>query len=492
MNKEREKMTIPVLCGLLFIALCVCMMSPLNPLSRNVPGTDSSVFLTIAQGMLNGKLPYVDFFDHKGPLIYFINAAGLFIGGWTGVWGIELLFMFVSVFFAYKTALFFAGTFSAFWGTAFSFAALTPFFQRGNLTEEYVLPFIFISLYIFTKYYFTQAEPGKIHIVILGACFGISLLLRPNMFAIWFSFCIVIFVQKLLQKEYKSIVQYILFFCSGIIFTLLPVLLYLKITGALEDCIDQYIVFNRIYMTSSARASATFFSYVKSFIIAVNRALVPFLIALAWLLLEKPLTAKYGFYIGYAISWVISFFLIGLSRMNYGHYYMVLIPLFVPVLSYCTDKLFKVFYQSKYVCIKYGLPILFLCAFFNHQVLSAARIVYGNINSGSRIYFSELGKFINDNTSPNDTISVLGNQCVSYLFTDRDSASKYIYQLPLVLISPKIKMEYVSDIQKMQPEFLIIPLDGRYERVFEHIFGTIGAEYYEYFNLDRHVIYKRK
>jgi hypothetical protein len=433
-------------------------------------------------------LPYVDFFDHKGPLIYFINAAGLFIGGWAGVWGIEVLFMFVSVFFAYKTALFFTEAFPAFWGTGISFVALVPFFEQGNLTEEYVLPFIFISLYIFPKYSFTQTEPGKIQIGILGACFGSSLLLRPNMFAVWLSFYAVICVQKLFQKEYKSIVRYMLFFCSGIAITLLPVLLYLKVTGTLEDCIDQYIVFNKIYMTSPARASISFFSYVKSFVIAIKRAPALFVIAFAWLLQEKTSESKYGFYVAYAISCAVSFLLIGLSRMNYGHYYMVLIPLFIPVVSFYTGKLFTLFHQSKDACIKYGAPLLLLYVFFINQINIGRSNVYYTINSDKRGYFSEIGSFINDNTAPDDTISVFGNECVVYLFADRDSASRYIYQMPPVNISPKIKMEYASDLQKIQPELLIVSLD----KVSESFLGMIITEYYEFFVSDRHVIYKRK
>jgi hypothetical protein len=310
------------------------------------------------------------------------------------------------------------------------------------------------------------------------------------MFAVWLSFCAVICVQKLLQKEYKSIVRYMLFFCSGIAITLLPVLLYLKVTGTLEDCIDQYIVFNKIYMSNSYNS---FLYYIKNFTIAMDqmRISVFFVIVLAWLLLEKPSVSKYGFYVAYAISWVVSFLLIMLPRRNYNHYYMVLIPLFVPAVSFCTGKLFTLFHHTPTIKTKYGAPLLLLCVFFYTQILYGLYGIEVNINSDERVYFFELGTFINDNTAPDDTISVLNNQCVVYLFTDRDSASKYIYQTRGD-ISPKIKMEYASDLQKMQPELLVIPLDSSYEYISEHIFGMINVGYYEYFVSDRHIVYKRK
>ena len=34
-----------------------------------LPGRDSSAFLYVAQGILEGEIPYLDRWDHKGPLI---------------------------------------------------------------------------------------------------------------------------------------------------------------------------------------------------------------------------------------------------------------------------------------------------------------------------------------------------------------------------------------------------------------------------------------
>ena len=37
-------------------------------------GCDSCVFKQMGLAILSGKTPYLDLFDHKGPVIYFINA----------------------------------------------------------------------------------------------------------------------------------------------------------------------------------------------------------------------------------------------------------------------------------------------------------------------------------------------------------------------------------------------------------------------------------
>ena len=39
------------------------------------PGKDQSVFIYVAEGLLDGDIPYLDRMDHKGPLIYLLYAA---------------------------------------------------------------------------------------------------------------------------------------------------------------------------------------------------------------------------------------------------------------------------------------------------------------------------------------------------------------------------------------------------------------------------------
>jgi hypothetical protein len=176
------------------------MLSALSPISRMLPNPDSAIFMTIAQGMIDGKLPYVDFFDHKGPLIYFINYFGLLCGGMKGIWLIEILFMSVSVFCGYKIALFFTDKYKAFLAVALTFIVFPSFWRGSNYTEEYVLPFVFISLFIFTSLFFKGEKPGKIKPCILGFCFGVSLLLCPNMFGLWVGFCFVIFFSSIMKN----------------------------------------------------------------------------------------------------------------------------------------------------------------------------------------------------------------------------------------------------------------------------------------------------
>jgi hypothetical protein len=51
-------------------------------------GGDPSVFKQMGRAVLKGKILYIDYFDNKGCLLYFIHALGLGLGG-----NFALLFM---------------------------------------------------------------------------------------------------------------------------------------------------------------------------------------------------------------------------------------------------------------------------------------------------------------------------------------------------------------------------------------------------------------
>lgn len=50
---------------------------------------DTIIFRYAGMAIMKGQVPYRDFFDHKPPLIFFVNFAGVLIGSW-GLWIIDL------------------------------------------------------------------------------------------------------------------------------------------------------------------------------------------------------------------------------------------------------------------------------------------------------------------------------------------------------------------------------------------------------------------
>ena len=83
----KTRLVAPVLLGLLTLAVLI----PAMPLGQRIPSRDPGVFLYIGAQILDGKVPYRDIWDHKGPVIYYIDALGLLLGRGSewGVWALQ-------------------------------------------------------------------------------------------------------------------------------------------------------------------------------------------------------------------------------------------------------------------------------------------------------------------------------------------------------------------------------------------------------------------
>ena len=111
-------------------------------------GIDSSIFKTIGLGMTQGKLPYVDLFDHKGGLFFMIQALGFAIA--PGRWGqflVQVLFMSATLIILFKTAELFLKQCHAFLATLAALMLYILFMESGNQCETYMLPFTSLEIH---------------------------------------------------------------------------------------------------------------------------------------------------------------------------------------------------------------------------------------------------------------------------------------------------------------------------------------------------------
>ncbi len=163
------------------------------------PNRDSSVFIYVGAGLLEGEIPYVDRWDHKGPLIYLLNAAGLLVGGVPGIWVVAALFLVGSGWFAFKVTKEAFGATAALVSLALFLMYFPKFAQGGNLTESYALPFQLSALLLFIRIEQRRDDSGGIWqavaIGVLGAC---AFLLRANLIGVW----VAIGVYWMLQRSH--------------------------------------------------------------------------------------------------------------------------------------------------------------------------------------------------------------------------------------------------------------------------------------------------
>jgi hypothetical protein len=464
---------------------------------------DSGVYLTIAQGMLDGKTPYLDFFDHKGPLLYLINYAGLLLGGSSGVgvWFMELLAVFVTLGFAYKTSRFFAGEYLSLLGVAGAAFAAGSLFSQGNMPEEYAMPFISISLFLYAGGLFGRFVLNFQRIFALGACFGATLLLKPNLFSLWTVFCAVLLVHFLLQKSRDMFVRYVIVFPLGTLAVLAPFAVYLLAKGALGSCIDEYLFFNSHYASNAIG----FVSFSGNVFTTLNRSCIwiTLLAGGLWLFRRNDNKEKL-FYYGYFFSVVLSIFAISFSQNKFGQYCLVLTPFLALACAYLLQAAFP---DGKKSFLKqYLAPLAVLLLVFNVQFLHSSGAIYnrinpgvGNLNNTTRQEMKELCAVIKKHRGETGTITVVGNSCQIYFFAKAPSASKYIYQWPVADVRKEIADEYFRDIVKNKPRLIVFPKfpkeegDRFYSRIPEVIAFAEGHDYFRiYENKGFFTVFKKK
>jgi len=488
-----NKANIILFVTLFIIAFAVVFTSTYNPINFREMHVDSSVYITIAQGITRGYLPYKDFVDNKGPLAYLISVPGFFLGSFAGVWLTELILMFVSVLFAYKTALFFGNKFNAMLGTIFTFVQLIAFFSVNAGTEEYSLPFLMISFFIFTKYFFSpKQEASFFELVILGICFACAIMIRLNMFPMWVGFCLIIFIESILKKHFSLLGKYIAGFFLGIIIIFIPLFLYLKLNGIIDDFFT-YVIFGGAKQGFSGGGLK---ETVKNFYIIFNRnySFLPLLFGLFFVIIKFKQT-YFNYYIGYTISCFLMILFLSFSWGD-SHYNMVLIPFFIPAIIFLIDIFDSAFSVIKNSKTKNIILILFFCFIYSEKLIK-------HLDDLSEFFFEKswtplinAGKMIDANTKPGDKIISLGFNGYIYPFTKRDIASKYCYQSSGVNYIPGAKDEFISDILLNKPAIIVLlnPKDGFNQILYDWhapILDMIDNEYRLLSNENGFKLYKR-
>ena len=111
-------------------------------------GYDSAIFQTIGKYWAQGSVPYRDLFDHKGPLIFFIDMLGYWLHGRAGILVPQTVSLAATLFFLYKLGRVYLPRPGAVLAAGVALVYLARTFDEGNMTEEYALPFIAASLWL--------------------------------------------------------------------------------------------------------------------------------------------------------------------------------------------------------------------------------------------------------------------------------------------------------------------------------------------------------
>lgn len=436
---------------LLIISFVFLTNSPLHIWIGSDSEKDSSVFLTVAMMMNKGYMPYRDTFDHKGPLLYLINYLGRRISAYRGVWVIEFISMFSTFLFIYKIARLKCGKALSYIVLLLSISLLFDFFQGGNLTEEYAMPFLAGSMYIFLDY-FLNSKISVFRLVFCGLCFGGVCLLRPNMISLWIVFCIAILFKCIRDKSYHDLMFYITYFWVGFLLIVVPIVLWLAINNCIIDFWNVYIRFNFAYSSMSVDKRWSSFFYFLD-----KPAMLISIVISVYLFFNSKERFLYGTYCCYLFCTLL---LICMSGRTYDHYGMILVPAVAFPIASLFGVCIKSFSEHGSRTVSFLIALYFLYALILPDWIST-------VSALSRVYrlreeehkselVNEVCSIVDLNSTYDDKISVYGNWDIIYLLSDREHATKYSYQFPLGQVKSDIMDEYFDELQEQLPPIIIV------------------------------------
>ena len=280
---------------------------------------------------VDGKLPYVDLFDHKGPVIFLLNGLGWSLtGNVYGISVIQSLFLFAYCMAAYaalkrRHTPLFAGL-----GVLFSLVMLRTVYAGGNTVEEFGLPFQMLGLMGLCEYARQdRAEHSLLWAFLYGISIAFFILNRATDALCICSGCVVVLVCLLRAKAYRNILLNALVGLAGIVVTILPFVVYFAMHGALNAFWYGMIGYNIEY----AGGNGSFWMIGMSIkeIIEVLIYCMPIFSAFAagLALLVQRCFRRAALHIVLAS---VSLYYLFTSRF-YDHYVITYVPLFVAALS---------------------------------------------------------------------------------------------------------------------------------------------------------------
>src|SRR5215213_8494043 len=263
-NRSRiQKFGVP-----LFISMLGALVAliPSNPNNMTLPSRDSGVFLYIGWRFLNGDIPYRDVWDHKPPLIYFVDALGLMLAP-DSLWGVWILqFIFFTLFFLYKLLDQEFGIYAALAGTITLTSGLLTILEKGNVTEEYALVFqawcIWLIMAAWQKDFPIRSSFW------IGFLGGLAFNFKQTTIGLWITYALIVLVIRLFRRKlpFKDLLALLAAWLipSSIFF------IYLASQNALMNFWEEAFLYNFVYIGTHEGIRRLIPIFLKGFLYLQN------------------------------------------------------------------------------------------------------------------------------------------------------------------------------------------------------------------------------
>lgn len=255
-----------------------------SPLYDIILNFDQGIFETIGRDWADGRLPYVDTWDSKGPIIFFFNMLGYLMGGRTAIFWIEVVNLTLCL---YVSLFFMRHYLSRRWAFPTIIILLCSYItvcSGGNQVCDYTLLLSALSVFAFYRWTdrafgtanldFTEAgshhgslaydtknhklqssslkvQSTKLSAFVYGLFFAASLMSRLTN-AVWLCVAVfIIFVVLVKNKAWRNLLANIVSFFIGCAVVIVPFTLYFAAHGATDEMWYATLIYNIEYALTS-------------------------------------------------------------------------------------------------------------------------------------------------------------------------------------------------------------------------------------------------
>ena len=324
-----------------FVVVTLCSFSTSWLFSKPLM-YDSAVFQVIGKNWVDGKIPYKDLWELKGPIIFLFNALGYYMfSSKFGVYVIQIFCMTYTLYFILKMFLLEFTRKTSIFLTCLTVFYLAVLYEAGNCVEEYLMPLLTYAFYLLYRYVNKCVDSKEYdfpyyNAFLFGCVLGFSLMSRLTNAISICAAVIVIGVNLIIYKKIRNLIWSFFYFICGFLLLTIPFFLYFYQKDALAEMWYGTFLFGLEYAGSSGFDLFSFFGLRH---VSLRLANCYLLIIVSVLVIRCNPQRIFS-----AIMWLtVSLLTIAvfLQLRPFGHYYIITIP-FVPVIFIELNKLMKV------------------------------------------------------------------------------------------------------------------------------------------------------
>ncbi|MBO6296310.1 MAG: glycosyltransferase family 39 protein [Prevotella sp.] len=444
--------TYSLLLAFIFITL---FSSSTSFLYSNVENLDADFFSVIGKYWTKNTLPYVDLWDHKGPIIYFYNALGYWItNNRIGVFIIQVLSLSMSIFFTYKLFREEFDDKKTYLLVIFSlFGLANDYGTAGNCVEEYLLPLLSLAFYFMYKWVHKIDEKANNHsykyAFVYGLVLGFSLMTRMTNAIGVCGGILVIAIFLLLKGKYVNLLHNIFAFLLGVIVIILPFILYFYKYNALDEMIYGTLLFNFEYIQNAPELDPFSFNQKLYLIKSSVTVIVLFLVSI--LLFLRPDEKRQGMLwcmvAIISMSWLM-------TGNGFDHYFIITFPYF----AIAINELYRLLKKDKETIIRriarFGsiTYIIILTILFSYSVYIAYKGIASDNNKLSfyssikKKYLQNTNSFVAYNVSP-----------YIYLYLDLKPYCRFFaYQDDQISFGKTLRKKVIDEYSTRKPLYILV------------------------------------